>query len=95
MTDSLPFLVAAELGLSTSQISSVQSMLAEGCTVPFIARYRKERTGSLDEVAIMRVRDRLQQLEELARRKEAILKSLEERRTSPNLCAAALPRQRL
>jgi protein Tex len=80
MTDSIPLLVAAELGLSTTQISSVQSMLAEGCTVPFIARYRKERTGSLDEVAIMRVRDRLKQLEELATRKEAILKSLEERK---------------
>ena len=71
--------IAAELGISVSQVGSVQSLLSDGCTVPFIARYRKERTGSLDEVAIMQVRDRLEQLAELDKRREAILKSLEER----------------
>ena len=53
--------------------------MAEGATVPFIARYRKELTGSLDEVAITAVRDRLAQMAELDKRREAILKSLEER----------------
>ena len=61
------------------QIQSIESLLKEGATVPFIARYRKEQTGSLDEVVITRVRDRLAQLAELDKRREAILKSLEER----------------
>jgi uncharacterized protein len=53
------------------------SLLSEGATIPFISRYRKEATGSLDEVAVMAVRDRLNQLGELEERKETILKSLE------------------
>jgi uncharacterized protein len=53
-------------------------LLETGGTVPFIARYRKEATGSLNEVVIANIRDRLQQLAELDQRKEAILKSLEE-----------------
>ena len=71
--------IAAELGLKPWQTQSVESLLKEGCTVPFIARYRKEQTGSLDEVIITRVRDRLSQLAELDKRREAILKSLAER----------------
>ena len=71
--------VADELGLKLWQIQSIESLLTEGATVPFIARYRKEQTGSLDEVVITRVRDRLAQLAELDKRREAILKSLEER----------------
>lgn len=54
-------------------------MLDDDATVPFIARYRKEATGSLDEVQIMSIRDRIGQLRELDKRREAILKSLEER----------------
>jgi protein Tex len=57
----------------------VAALLEEGSTVPFIARYRKEATGSLDEVAITAIRDRLGQLKDLDARREAILKSLEER----------------
>ena len=71
--------VADELGVKLWQIHSIESLLTEGATVPFIARYRKEQTGSLDEVVITRVRDRLAQLAELDKRREAILKSLEER----------------
>ncbi|MBA7633592.1 Protein YhgF [subsurface metagenome] len=71
--------VADELGVKLWQIRSIESLMAEGATVPFIARYRKEQTGSLDEVVITRVRDRLVQLAELEKRREAILKSLEER----------------
>jgi len=68
--------VAKESGLTTDQIQSVQNLLMEGATVPFIARYRKEATGSLDEVAVAYIRDRLNQLSELDNRREAILKSL-------------------
>jgi len=60
-------------------VEAVAGLLAEGATVPFIARYRKEATGELDEVQITSVRDRLEQLEELDKRRAAILKSLEER----------------
>ena len=70
--------VAAEFSLTVAQIQSVASLLDEGATVPFIARYRKEATGSLDEVAITAIRDRLEQLEELNKRRSAILKSLED-----------------
>jgi uncharacterized protein len=71
--------IAQELGLTLRQVQATADLLNEGATVPFIARYRKEATGSLDEVAITAVRDRLNQLMELDKRREAILKSLEER----------------
>ncbi|MEW6117829.1 MAG: Tex family protein [Nitrospirota bacterium] len=71
--------IAQELNLALKQIKAVAALLEEGATVPFIARYRKEATGSLDEVIITAVRDRLVQLGELDKRREAILKSLEER----------------
>lgn len=71
--------VAGELQIRLQQVSATARLIEEGCTVPFIARYRKEATGSLDEVAITSIRDRLAQLEELERRRESILKSLEER----------------
>ncbi len=71
--------IAQELGLSPKQVHTTAGLLNEGATVPFISRYRKEATGSLDEVAITAIRDRLNQLMELDKRREAILKSLEER----------------
>ncbi len=71
--------IAAELNLAAHKVSATARLLGEGATVPFIARYRKEATGSLDEVAITSVRDRLAQLTELEQRREAILKSLAER----------------
>ena len=71
--------IAQELALTPKQIQATADLLNEGATVPFIARYRKEATGSLDEVAITAVRDRQNQLVELDKRREAILKSLEER----------------
>ncbi len=55
-------LVAPELRLAPAQVRAVAELLAEGATVPFIARYRKERTGSLDEVAVTTIRHRLAQL---------------------------------
>ncbi len=71
-------LIAKESGCSLSQVSQVIKLIDEGATIPFIARYRKEATGSLDEVAITFIRDRKRQLDELDKRREAILKSLEE-----------------
>ena len=68
--------IAQELNITDRQVTDTAAMIAEGATVPFIARYRKEVTGSLDEVAITAIRDRLQQLEELENRRTAILKSL-------------------
>ena len=79
ITESNVTIVARELGLSRQQVMAIEVLLNEGSTIPFIARYRKEQTGSLDEVVIASVRDRLVQLAELEKRREAILKSLEER----------------
>ena len=70
--------ISSELKLQDPQVQAVASLLESGGTVPFIARYRKEATGSLDEVVIANIRDRLQQLVELDQRRAAILKSLEE-----------------
>jgi protein Tex len=72
--------IAAELSLRPEQVRSVGRLIADGATVPFIARYRKEATGSLDEVQIVNVRDRFEQLVELDKRRESIVKSLEERK---------------
>lgn len=71
--------IARELKLNTRQIQATAELLEQDATVPFIARYRKEATGTLDEVAIMAIRDRLGQLAELDKRREAILDSLTER----------------
>ncbi len=71
--------VATELGLKPFKVKATISLLDEGSTVPFIARYRKEATGELDEVAITNIRDRITELREMDKRREAILKSLEER----------------
>ncbi len=71
--------IAEELELKPQQVLATAALLDEGATVPFVARYRKEATDSLDEVAITTIRDRLHQLRELDKRREAILKSLHER----------------
>lgn len=68
--------IGQELAVSARQVSTAISLLDDGATIPFIARYRKEMTGSLDEVQLTQIRDRLQQLRELDKRREAILKSL-------------------
>jgi protein Tex len=72
-------LIAKELQIQETQVDAVAGLLAGGATVPFLARYRKEQTGSLDEVVITSIRDRLVQLKELDERRQAILLSLEER----------------
>jgi uncharacterized protein len=70
--------ISRELKLKNAQIAATIKLLDEGGTVPFISRYRKEMTGSLDEVAITQIRDRVQQLRELDKRRESILKSIDE-----------------
>jgi len=82
-------LIARELSISPKQVAAVVQLLAEGGTVPFISRYRKEMTGSLDEVAVAAIRDRNQQLADLDKRKEAILKSIKEQeKLTPELESA-------
>ncbi len=78
--------IANELKLTSQQVEVVVNLLAEGATIPFMARYRKELTGSLDEVALAAIRNRHEQLAELDARKEAILKSIEKQeRLTPEL----------
>jgi Transcriptional accessory protein len=69
-------IIANELSISEKQVRTTIALLDEGATVPFISRYRKEMTGSLDEVQITNIRDRFQQLRDLDKRKEAVLKSI-------------------
>lgn len=71
--------IAKELSLNEKQVLATAQLLDENATIPFISRYRKEITGELDEVAVTAIRDRLAQLRVLDDRREAILKSLEER----------------
>ncbi len=71
--------LADELALTIAQITATAQLLAEGATIPFIARYRKEVTGSLDEVAVTAIRDRLESLRAVDDRRASILKGLEER----------------
>jgi protein Tex len=78
--------IATELSISIKQVQATVQLLDEGATVPFISRYRKEVTGSLDEVAVAAIRDRMEQLRELDKRREAILKSIrEQEKLSPEL----------
>jgi len=78
MNDTHVARIAEELKLNPGQVAAVAALLEEGSTVPFIARYRKEATGSLDEVAVTAIRDRTEQLQALDKRREVVLKSLEE-----------------
>ncbi len=82
--------LVTELKLQPRQVAATAILLEEGATVPFIARYRKEKTGELDEVQITSIRDRLEQLEELDKRREAIVKSLAERKLLTDVLAARI-----
>src|SRR5688572_31590489 len=68
--------IAFEQNIALKKVEAVVALLEEDATIPFIARYRKEATGSLDEVQIAAIRDRLEQLKELEKRSESILKSM-------------------
>ncbi len=74
----IPLLIAKELGVGLHQVSAAVSLLDEGATVPFIARYRKEATGNLDDTQLRALEDRLLYLRELEARRATILASIEE-----------------
>lgn len=74
----LPKLISKSTGISERQVANTVGLLEEGCTIPFIARYRKEVTGTLDEVQVASVNDALDKLKEIEKRKETILKTIEE-----------------
>ncbi len=71
-------LISERLSLPTEGVENTIALLELGCTIPFIARYRKERTGNLNEVQIAQISDALEKLKELAKRKETILKTISE-----------------
>jgi len=70
--------IANEVKIAARQVKNTIELLNEGATIPFVARYRKEATGSLDEVQIATIRDTLEKLKELEKRRAAILKSIDE-----------------
>jgi uncharacterized protein len=81
-------LIAKELNLQVWQVANTLALLAEGATIPFIARYRKERTGEMDETVLREVDHRFTYLKELDERRAAILKSIEEQgKLTPELKA--------
>jgi uncharacterized protein len=71
-------IIAQRVGVPVRQVKNTVELLEEGATIPFISRYRKEHTGSLDEVKITEIRDELNKLKELERRKEYILKTIDQ-----------------
>ena len=86
MTAEIISRMQAEVGASSPQILAVEKLLNDGCTVPFIARYRKEAHGNLDEVAIGKIQERLGYYTELESRKETILKSIaDQEKLTPEL----------
>lgn len=74
----IPNLIAEKTGISVSQIQNTIELLDGGATIPFISRYRKERTGSLDEVAITFIKENYEKFKELEKRKTTVLKAIEE-----------------
>jgi uncharacterized protein len=88
--------IAGELTIAPRQVQATIELLDSGATVPFISRYRKEVTGSLDEVAVATIRDRVAQLRELDKRREAILESMREMgKLTPELEAAFMEAETL
>ena len=71
-------LISNELHLPEHGVENTLKLLDEGCTIPFISRYRKERTGGLDEVQITAISNRMEQLQEIAKRKDTIVKTIKE-----------------
>ena len=69
-------LIATALNLQERAVANTLALLEEGCTIPFISRYRKERTGGLDEVQITAISDRFDKLKEIQKRKETVVKTI-------------------
>jgi uncharacterized protein len=78
MNETHGMIIAKQAGVTPRQVEAIRSLLDAGATIPFIARYRKEKTGSLDEVVISEIRNGLARLAVLDSRRQAILESLEE-----------------
>ena len=80
MQEMNPFskMIAATLALSEKVVENTLQLLEEGCTIPFISRYRKEKTGNLDEVNIEAIAQANEKMKEITKRKETILKTIEE-----------------
>ncbi|HYF68500.1 MAG TPA: Tex family protein [Ohtaekwangia sp.] len=88
--------IAKELNVQFKNVSAVATLLAEGGTVPFISRYRKEMTGSMDEVMITNIRDRIEQLRELDKRRESIISSIEKQgKLTPDLMSSIVSAETL
>lgn len=82
----IPQIIASELSLPLHNVNSTLELLADGATIPFIARYRKERTGSLDEIQLRNILERFSYLTELEERKQTILESIaEQNKLTPEL----------
>ncbi|MFN8210934.1 MAG: Tex family protein [Bacteroidales bacterium] len=80
--------IARKMGLHEWQVENTIRLLDDGATIPFISRYRKEMTGSLDEVKLLHIKDEFERLKELDKRREAIIKSIEEQeKMTPELRA--------
>ncbi len=83
---SIAKLIASELGIAERQVLTVMELLEEGATVPFIARYRKERTGGLDDTQLRNLAERLDYLTDLAKRRDAILEAIRQQdKLTPDL----------
>jgi protein Tex len=83
--------IAKEFSLQIKNVRAVADLLGEAATVPFISRYRKEMTGSMDEVMITNIRDRIEQLRELDKRREAVITSIEKQgKLTPELLGAVV-----
>lgn len=79
-------LIAQSLNLNIEAVGNTLSLLEEGCTIPFISRYRKERTGALDEVQIAAINDENERLKEIQKRKETVVKTItEQEKMTPEL----------
>jgi uncharacterized protein len=88
--------ISKELNQPLKNVKAVGDLLAEGATVPFISRYRKEMTGSMDEVMITAIRDRIDQLRELDKRREAIISSIEKQgKLTPELMSSIVAAETL
>ena len=89
MLDKILLQIAAELNVRPAQVNAAVELLDGGSTVPFIARYRKEATGGLDDAQLRELETRLAYLRELEERRQAVLKSIEEQgKLTPELRAA-------
>jgi len=86
MSENYSNVIAIEMNLAKFQVENTVKLLDEGATIPFLARYRKEMTGSLDEVAIIKIRDRLKRLKEIDKRRETILNTIrDQEKLTPEL----------